>query len=208
MDLLAAMLILYFTYCLGRSEDFELGMLASLTAALVALPLWLQLARRLDKDTVFILGALLWMAIQIALSLATPEWPSAALLGLMCVAGAGFAAVDLMPWAMLGEVIDEDDLATGERREGLYNGLFLFLRKLAGAAAVLLALGLLDLAGFVQGEEQPEAVRRIILLLTTLVPAACLALGIWFARGYPLTRDRHLEIIDQLRRRAAGRRVE
>ena len=57
-----------------------------------------------------------------------------------------------MPWAMVGEVIDEDDLAHGERREGLYNGVFTFLRKLGGALGVFLVLGVLDLAGFVKSE--------------------------------------------------------
>ena len=54
-----------------------------------------------------------------------------------------------MPWAMLGEVVDEADLATGERREGISP----FLRKLAGALAVFLALGLLDL------QRAPEPLR-------------------------------------------------
>jgi len=44
-------------------------------------------------------------------------------------------------------VIDEDELATGERREGLYNGMFTFLRKLGGAVGVFLVMGALDLFG-------------------------------------------------------------
>ena len=33
----------------------------------------------------------------------------------------------------------KDDIETGERREGVYNGFFTFLRKLAGAIGVALA---------------------------------------------------------------------
>ena len=61
-------------------------------------------------------------------------------------AALGYAVVDIMPWAMVGDVIDEDDLAHGERREGLYNGVFTFLRKLGGALGVFLVLSILDLA--------------------------------------------------------------
>ena len=65
------------------------------------------------------------------------------------VSGAiGYAVMDLMPWSMLGEVVDEDDLETGERREGTYYGLFMFVRKLAGSLAVWLALTLLGVLGY------------------------------------------------------------
>ena len=107
------------------------------------------------------------MAIQRGLFLfATPDWPRWPIFAGGRARGIGFAVVDLMPWAMLGEVIDEDDLATGERREGLYNGFFTFLRKLGGALGVFLAIGLLDLLGFREGEAQTETARQAIRWMT------------------------------------------
>jgi Na+/melibiose symporter-like transporter len=114
--------------------------------------------------------------------------------------GVGFAAVDLMPWAMLGEVIDEDELESGERREGLYNGMFTFLRKLGGATAVFLVLGILDLLGYRKGAEQTETARQAIRWMTAVGPTAFLAVGVALARGYPLTRARHGEIVRRLSR--------
>jgi GPH family glycoside/pentoside/hexuronide:cation symporter len=113
--------------------------------------------------------------------------------------------VDLMPWSMLGEVVDEDDLITGERREGIYNGFFTFLRKLAGTLAVALALTLLGALGFVRGAEQNEATLTAIRFLTTVGPAFFLLLAVWLARGYPLTREAHAEITRQLVERSAQR---
>ena len=72
---------------------------------------------------------------------------------------------------MLGEVVDEDELATDERREGIYNGLFTFLRKLAGAVAVFVALGILDLSGLEAGVPAGPTTRWAIRLLATLAPA-------------------------------------
>ena len=140
------------------------------------------------------------MLVQGALCLSTPETPEVVVFAAILFAGIGFGAVDLMPWAMLGEVIDEDELETGERREGIYNGLFMFLRKLAGALAVFLVLGLLDLLGFTQGANQPEVVRKAILILSSLAPAALLAGSVWIARGYPLTRREHARILVGLSR--------
>jgi Na+/melibiose symporter-like transporter len=109
-----------------------------------------------------------------------------------------------MPWSMVGEVIDEDELHSGQRREGVYNGVFTFIRKLGGAVGVFLVLGLLDLAGFEQGSAQTETVRQVIRCITSLAPAAFLALAIWLASGYPLTRAAHVRICAQL----ASRRQE
>ena len=48
---------------------------------------------------------------------------------------------------MLGDVIDEDELASGERREAVYAGSFTFVRKLGGASGVAVAGVVLQLAG-------------------------------------------------------------
>ncbi len=205
MDLVGAMLILYFTYWLGRGADFEIAMTVFLLTTIVVLPVWLRLSLRRDKATVFRAGCTIWMVVQGLLVLALPDTDDVILYGAVCAAGIGYGVVDLMPWAMLGEVIDEDELETGERREGLYNGLFMFLRKLAGALVVLVVLGGLDALGFAKGETQNDVVRIAILLLSTLAPAGLLALSIWLARDYPITRAVHATILKQLESRIQPR---
>lgn len=200
IDLISTLLILYFTFWLGRSKDFEPAMFLFLATVILALPLWLRVARGRDKSTIFMVGAAWWMTTSLAFLLLQPGWPRWIVLLLPPIAALGYAAVDLMPWAMLGEVVDEDELCSGERREGLYSGVFTFLRKLAGAAAVFLVLGILDLAGFRQGAEQTETARNAIRFLSALGPAFFLALSLWFARGYPLTRAAHADIIQRLER--------
>jgi GPH family glycoside/pentoside/hexuronide:cation symporter len=102
---------------------------------------------------------------------------------------------------MLGEVVDEDDLASGERREGLYNGFFMFVRKVAGTVAVLLLGGVLGGFGLRPGEAPGETTLLVIRLLASVAPAALLLAGIWIARGYPLTRGAHDRIRAQLHAR-------
>ena len=117
----------------------------------------------------------------------------------------GYAVVDLMPWSMIGEVVDEDELASGERREGIYNGFFMFVRKLAGAAGVAFAMFVLGSLGFGQGETQPPAAIEAIRWVATVVPAAMLLLSAWYARGYPLTRAAHERILHELAARERTR---
>jgi sugar (glycoside-pentoside-hexuronide) transporter len=199
MDLAGALLILYVTYWLGRREDFELVMVLFLGAVVLSLLFfWQRVARGRDKSVVFVVGSLWWMATSVGLAAFQPDWPRAWVFVYVALIGIGFAVVDVMPWSMVGEVIDEDDLVSGERREGLYNGMFTFLRKLGGAVGVFLVLGLLDLLGYEKGQEQSETARQAIRWMTALAPAAFLAVGVWLARGYPLTRERHHEILREL----------
>ena len=198
MDLIGAMLILYFTHYLGRSDDFEWMMLLFLSSVLLCLPLWLYLARHLEKSTAFMLGTLWWAVGQLAFMAVTPEWPRWAVFAFAPVIGLGYAVVDLMPWSMIGEVVDEDELASGERREGIFNGFFMFVRKLAGTAGVAFAMFVLGQRGFGQGETQPAEAVSAIRWLAGLAPALLLLLSAWIARGYPLTRAAHAQILAQL----------
>ena len=201
MDLLGALMILYFSYWIGRSEDFELMMFLFLSGVVLSLPFWLRMARGREKASIFIIGSLWWMVIGTFALFATPDWPRWIVISVGPLVGVGFAVVDLMPFAMLGDAIDEDDLLTGERREGLFNGVFMFVRKLGGAVAVFLVLGILDLQGFTQGAEQSESVRQTIRVMTGVAPAIFLGIGIALARGYPLTRRTHERIVERLAQR-------
>ena len=204
IDLVSALMILYTTWWIGRSEDFEPLMFTFLTSVLLALPFWLRVARGRDKARLFVVGSLWWSLASLFLLFVQPDWPRWLLFAFVPVIGIGYAAVDLMPWSMLGEVIDEDDQATGERREGLYTGFFTFLRKLGGSLGVFLVLGLIDLFGFVSGaERQGEPALQAIRWLTALAPPVFLAIGVWVLRGYPLTRARHEEIVRALAARNA-----
>jgi sugar (glycoside-pentoside-hexuronide) transporter len=198
MDLAGATLILYFTFWLGRSEDFEITMLIFLSTVMLVLPVWLRISRKTEKTRVFIIGSVWWMVCQLTILFGQPDWPRWIFLVFVPLTAVGYAVVDLIPWAMLGEVVDEDDLAHGERREGLYNGVFMFVRKLSGTLAVWLAFVLLGWLGYEQADTQNEATVTAIRLMTSVGPALFLGIGILFARNYPLTRQRHAEIVAAL----------
>jgi sugar (glycoside-pentoside-hexuronide) transporter len=208
IDLVAALLLFYFDDWLDRPQDFEPVMALFLVSAAAALPLWVRLAQRTDKRRVFAWGCAWWGASLLLLLALRPEFPPRwAVFAIVALAAVGYGVVDMMPWSMLADVVDEDELRSGERREGLYGGSFTFLRKLGGAAGVLLAGLALQAAGYVEGaERQTESSRQAVRWLTAVGPALFLGLGLVLARSYRLTRERHGEIRAELERRQARQR--
>jgi GPH family glycoside/pentoside/hexuronide:cation symporter len=120
---------------------------------IAGVPLWLWLARRIDKHRAWcwaMLGACVFFAPATFLS----EGGVAAF-ALVCI-GTGLAlGADLMlPPAIQADVIDIDTAASGEQRSGLYFAAWGLATKLALALAVGLAFPLLGAAGFDPGAGQ------------------------------------------------------
>ena len=204
MDLVSMLLLYYFTHWLGRPADFAPAIAIFIVAAAAFLPFWLRLAERHDKRHIFQWGCAWWAAFMLGIAGITPDFPRWASFALIALASGGYAVIEMMPWSMLGEVIDEDELSCGERREGVYGGVLMWTRKLASAMAFLLTGFALEAVGYQgQATSQPETARAAIRWLTTLGPAVFLVLAILLASRYSLTRARHGEIRAELDRRAA-----
>ena len=85
--------------------------------------------------------------------------------------------------SLLSDVIDADELKTGERKEGAYFALWNFAKK--GATGVtLMVTGLaLSWAGFIPNEEQSRLVELTLCALIGLFPLTCYIAGsILFSR--------------------------
>lgn len=201
IDLPLALFLHYFTYVIGRPGDFELVMFVFLVSVVVAMPFWLRFARGRDKSTVYIYGCVGWVIGLGCLFVNQPEWPLAVTLLATSLAGVGYSAADMIPWSMVADVADEDEILSGERREGLYVGVFSFVRKLAGAVGVALAFAVLDQVGFEQGVQNSDAVLWAIRAMTALAPLVFVLGSAWVARGYPLGAARHREVLEEIERR-------
>jgi sugar (glycoside-pentoside-hexuronide) transporter len=198
VDVLGLAVPLFLADWLGREGDIGGVLLSMLGVVVLSLPFWLRVTKRTDKHRIFSFGCI-WFVVCLGLmGLGQPEWPRWMMFAIAGLLGIGYAVADLMPWAMLGEVIDEDELLSGERREGIYTGVFTFLRKLGGATAYALAGLALEIAGYGGNEPASPAAATTIRILTTAVPAVFLIAAAVIALRYPLGRARHVEILEAL----------
>jgi GPH family glycoside/pentoside/hexuronide:cation symporter len=150
----------------------------------------------------YIYGIAFWAVVQILLITVTPSSSLVYLLSLCVMAGIGVGAAHVLPWAMIPDAIEVDELRTGERHEGMFYSLVTLMGKAANSIAVPLALTVLDLSGYIpNAAEQPESTLKGIRLVVGPIPALLLVGGIVFAIFYPLSRKEHHDVVHELEAR-------
>jgi len=209
LQIVSTVLIYYMTYYLNQPGRLPLVLLAIQGTSLIFLFVWSQVCRRLDKRIVYILGASLWLIVQLIISYLSPQ-QSGWVIPLAILAGAGVAVAYLIPWAMMPDVIEVDELETGQRREGIFYGFMVFLQKLGIALGIFMVGRMLDVAGYITPTDavptpvQPERVLDVVRLFMGPIPAVILLASLALAWFYPLTRSKHTELRHQLAARRAG----
>jgi Na+/melibiose symporter-like transporter len=127
------------------------------------------------------------------------------------LAGIGISVGYLVPWSMVPDVIELDELETGQRREGIFYGFFVFLQKMGLAVGLFISGWALELSGYINSTAanpdpvQPASALLAMRVLIGPVGAAVLLLSFLAVRAYPITREKHAAMRAELaRRRAAG----
>jgi GPH family glycoside/pentoside/hexuronide:cation symporter len=207
-SILAAVLVYFASYYLGVPEQANYFVLAAQGSAILFIPLVVWLAHRLDKRRAFMLGSATWIVVLLAIFSLQPGRASLAYL-LALLSGMGIATAYVIPWAMVPDIIEYDEVRTGQRREGSYYAFASFFQKLATGAA-LWALGqALAWAGYINpvpGQPlpvQPPQAVEAIRFFAGLVPAMLLFLAIICAWFYPITRASHQSTLEELAGREA-----
>jgi len=199
IQLTAAMLPYFVDAWMGlRETHFAQMALAVQGTAIVMVLVWERVARWSGKRAVFLLGAPLAIVALTGLVAIQPGQVMGMYVLGVC-AGIGVATLYMVPFAMLPDVVDLDELQTGLRREGLYFSALVFLQKLGIAVALFVSGQLLSLTGFqANAASQPLQTLWAIRFLVGPLPAVLLLSSLWFAARYPINRQRHQEILRAL----------
>jgi glycoside/pentoside/hexuronide:cation symporter, GPH family len=162
-----ATLVLFFIQDrLQAPKDMEALFLGSyFICAALAVPLWLQVIKRLGMARTWLLG--------MALSIAVFGWATqlgagqtTAFLLICALSGVALSADLTIPSALLAGVIA--DAGDRGQAEGAYFGWWNFATKLNLALAAGLTLPLLDLLGYTPGTRAPDALLSLTLVYSLL----------------------------------------
>jgi glycoside/pentoside/hexuronide:cation symporter, GPH family len=189
-----------------QESDFILVTIAVQGTALVMLSVWSEISKRFGKKAAYFMGSGIWIIAQAGLFF-LKEGQVVLLYVLAIMAGAGISTAYLIPWSMIPDVTDLDELETGQRREGIFYAFMVLLQKF-GLAAGLFLLGLgLSWAKFKESvpcqplPTQPDSALFAIRIAIGPLPTIALIIGLVLAYFYPITREVHTEILMRLAER-------
>ena len=212
-------LILFCKYVLDLESWFPYILVCLLGSTIVSLPFWSFMARKIGKKMLFLLGiALLFIVLCFCFFIPEGKPGEFNLYGcisifiLAGVAGFQLGTIFLIPHAMFPDVIELDELETGERREGIFFAFFVFFQKLGLAGAVSISNFILSFSGFVSSIDdnpdvvQPRAVIYSLKLMIGFIPAAILLLSLIPLYFYPITKEQHAQTLILLEKQRMERR--
>ncbi len=203
---LPATLILYYVQYVLGSQSADLFLLLYFVTGVLFLPGWIALSRRIGKKETWLAAMVINTGAFLGVFFLGPG--DAVLYGILVVfSGIGFGATVAIPSAMQADVIDYDELLSGERREGQYIGLWSIAKKLAAALGIGVALSLVGGAGYIPNVEQTPQVQLTLRVLYSLVPSLCNIAAFAIVFKYPISSRIHEEIREAIRERQAGHQV-
>jgi Na+/melibiose symporter-like transporter len=180
--------------------------MAVLLAFLIAMPISRRFGKR-NGSIMFFTAGLVILTIPIVLRLLHLFPPNGAralmplLFGIGVVAGALTIGASVLMVSMIADVVEDSELKTGRRSEGLFFAGSSLIQKAVTGLGVLAAGVVLWLAHFpthaVPGKVDPQIVRTFALIYA---PAVVVLYGIALAilSRFPITREAHNENLRKL----------
>jgi glycoside/pentoside/hexuronide:cation symporter, GPH family len=205
IDILQASILYFIIHVVDQENNNMIIMASIFVIAMIALPLWTWVSHRLNKRIAYIIGVAFLAAVLLVLVTLTPATPISFIVFLCILAGIGVSAAHVMPWSIIPDAIEYDELKTGERHEGMFYSFISLSQKIASSFAILMVSQVLGVTGYIQNStQQPASAILGIRIVIGPLPAFMLCIGILFAILYPLGRERYTKIAQELEERRAG----
>ncbi len=190
---------LFILHALDQKEHVLLMLLVFFVFNLAGVPFWLRVAQRVNKHRAWCWALFAFAGFHCLYMLLGPGdfykmLPITACTGFL---GAAFAVV---PTSMLADIADFDTLESGEDRAAWYFAVWSFIVKVGSSVGPAFAFALLALVGYEASEGAENTAGGILGLrmLYAFGPAVGMAICALIAWNYPITRERHREIRQQL----------
>ncbi|GMH93601.1 hypothetical protein TL16_g12676 [Triparma laevis f. inornata] len=218
-------ILLYCKYILGNEDlvDYIIGIVQGM--ALIVLPLWNFIGQKYGKKMSYYIGGTI-----LCISLASLYWVEKETTALVvsCFIGSCLGIPYMIPYSMLPDVIEEDELKTGKRREGVYFGFFTIFLKLSVTIALSFTNFALSAAGYVKPsstcgvgltdeemeaaaalpDTQPDKVISVMRFMVGPCPALFFILAMFMVWLFPISRESHAENAEIIKRERNRRSIQ
>jgi glycoside/pentoside/hexuronide:cation symporter, GPH family len=194
-SVIMATLLFYFKYIYGGAGSFQLAMICLLVPALLCIPLWTLVSKRIGKKWSYNLGMGLFAVAVIVFFFVSEGRGPMVIYVVMAIAGIGLSTNYVMPYAIIPDTVELDYAENGVRREGAFYGLWNFVLQIGQAFANALAGWMLAGFGYVANVDQTALAKLGIRLLVGPIAAFFVVVGVVILSFYPITRSYYQEKI-------------
>ena len=188
---------------LGRYDLQEVLIAFYAVPQFLFIPIWIHLSKRIGKKTLWMwgmaamipgYGGIIWGA----------EGGPVLVIVLVTILAGGIGIASVVVPSIKADIIDFDELQTGERKEGAYTAAWNFIRK-AGAGLAIGGSGLLlQWSGYDgEAEVQTQTVKNTILLIGGGLPAIGYTIGMILFSRFSFNELEHADVLAELQRKRA-----
>jgi GPH family glycoside/pentoside/hexuronide:cation symporter len=201
--LVTTMLPYFVIYQLGMEGQLPIIMFLLLITLTIFLTPCSAVAGRIGKAKTYALGLIIASVAMLAAFLLPPR-ATGLIFIISAVAGLGFSSQWVCPHSMMPDVIEYDELLTGERREGIFYGMNAMITKVTGALGMMICGWGLKWSGYVEGAAQTSKALFGIRFMFALLPVLMLLASVPLLLSYPVTRESHAAVVRELEKRRGG----
>jgi len=197
LGVIASMVNYYFKYVLPMEGFIPVVFLSLFAAAIVAMPMWVWLSRKVGKRLVFIIGMIV-LGVALVLLFMITEPLHLQIVLILILGGVGLSTIYLSPWSMVPDTVEYSEWKMGSRREGTLYGVFYFAQKLAVALSGFICGRGLALAGYIPNQKQTLTAVHGIRTLMVFIPVIIIVLGIITILFYTIDAEFHQKMNQEI----------
>ena len=184
-------------YVIGDAGLFAYLLLAYQATSYLGTPLMVRLSRRFGKKAVWICAMAL-QASGFAATAAAGPGDSAYVLACMAIVGLGAAGGFVLGLSILADVVDYDELHSGERKEALHYAAINISRKVSFATVSAVVGVIMEGIGFqANADQSPETIEGLSVTFAA-IPAVALGIAILLLSSFRLTGAEHARVRETL----------
>ncbi len=178
----------------GRGDMLIPMMSVWMVPQFVCVPIWVRLSRRIGKKRLWLAGMVCSITGFLGiLSVGEGDWLVTLVQVLLIGVGTSISLV-IGP-SVQADVVDYDELQTGERKEGAYVAVWNFMRKAGAALSMSLGLFVIGLTGYDPlADRQSDLVVSSIRAMAGVVPALAFTVGALVFARFGLSEAEHRRV--------------
>ncbi len=190
-------ILYFFEYQMGDRNGAQIALMAFGLTGLVVIPFWTFVTLKTSKRFVWMVGSFFLSLALLAFLFNPADSQNIVILNYMAISfGAGAFAITF--WGMLPDTVEYGEWKTGHRVESMVFGFATFAQKSAVALSALILGLLLDVIGYQAGMAQSEETLSGLRMIIVFVPLAGIIASVACIYYYPLSPQKHAEIVGAL----------